>query len=586
MTSATLLAYGGNILRELDLSTVDARFALRGTQPTPKDVVVVGIDDETFDDLGVQWPFPRSLHGRVIDRLRRAGADVIGYDVQFTEQTTPREDNALIEAVARARNVVLATTEVDAQGHTAIFGGDAVLRQIHATAGNAVFEVDTGGVIRRMPRKVSKLRGFAIAIAEEALGHPAKRSGRSTEWIDYRGPPGTIATVPFSRVLDGRAKPSMFRDKIVIVGPEASNLHDVHPTSTSGGSLMSGAEIEANAVWSALHGFPLRGMSEAWTVLLVVLFGFLAPLAGLRLSLLRTLMVALVVGAAFLACVYVAFLHGLIVPFVYPATALALSTVGALGAHYSVAAFERQRVRDIFSRFVPEQVVDQVLARADADLRLGGVSVEGTVMFTDVRGFTTFSEALSPEQVIDVINRYLTEMSEAILAHGGTLISFAGDGILALFGAPIEQADHADRAIATAREMLLDRLPRFNEWLTQAGHGPGFRMGIGLNSGSFVAGNVGSERRLEYTVIGDIVNTASRIEGLTKGTPHQLLFSDSTRASLRVQPDDLTFVLESPIRGRSATTKLWSLVSVSDAVPDAGSVRAVGESAQESVASG
>ena len=128
--------------------------------------------------------------------------------------------------------------------------------------------------------------------------------------------------------------------------------------------------------------------------------------------------------------------------------------------YYVLEAFERERVRDMFARFVPEQVVDEVLARTDGDLRLGGVRMEATVLFTDLRGFTTFSERLPAEEVIEVLNRYLGEMSDAILAHGGTLVSYIGDGIMAVFGAPIEQADHADRALAAAREMLDVRLPQ------------------------------------------------------------------------------------------------------------------------------
>ena len=128
--------------------------------------------------------------------------------------------------------------------------------------------------------------------------------------------------------------------------------------------------------------------------------------------------------------------------------------------HYVTTAFERERVRDMFSRFVPENVVDEVLARTDEELRLGGVQRDGTVMFSDLRGFTSFAEALPPEQVIDVLNHYLSEMSDAILDHGGTLVAYMGDGIMAVFGAPIEQDDHADRALAAAREMLGERLPR------------------------------------------------------------------------------------------------------------------------------
>jgi adenylate cyclase len=221
-------------------------------------------------------------------------------------------------------------------------------------------------------------------------------------------------------------------------------------------------------------------------------------------------------------------------------------------------------VREVFSRFVPEAVVEQVLARTDRDLRLGGETVEGTIMFTDLRGFTSFSESLPPEEVIEVVNRLLGEQTETILAHGGTLISYLGDGIMAAFGAPIEQPDHADRAVAAARELIGERLPVLNDWMRAQGYGQGFRMGIGLNSGHFISGNVGSQQRLEYTAIGDVCNTAARIQDLTKGTRHMLLMADTTRQQLTGSADDLVEVGDFAIRGRQTQVKLWSLESVSD----------------------
>jgi adenylate cyclase len=150
------------------------------------------------------------------------------------------------------------------------------------------------------------------------------------------------------------------------------------------------------------------------------------------------------------------------------------------------------------------------------------------------------------------------------MSHGGTIIAYAGDGIMAAFGAPLEQADHADRALAAARELVGERLPALNAWMRANDYGDGFRMGIGLNSGPFVSGNVGSERRLEYTAIGDVCNTASRIQDLTKGTRHMLLFSDATLTGLVRPPDDLVDVGDAEIRGRQAVAKLWSLEGISD----------------------
>jgi adenylate cyclase len=184
-------------------------------------------------------------------------------------------------------------------------------------------------------------------------------------------------------------------------------------------------------------------------------------------------------------------------------------------------------------------------------------------MFTDVRGFTTFSETLTAAQVIEILNVYLSEMSEAILDHGGTLVAYMGDGIFAVFGAPIEQPDHADRALAAGREMLTERLPRFNALMEGRGLPTGFKMGVGLNSGPFMSGNVGHERRLEYTAIGDTTNTASRLEGMTKGQPYALFMSDTTKEALTRPVDDLVFVDEFEVRGRQGAVKIWSVDAAS-----------------------
>jgi adenylate cyclase len=562
-TGIGLVAYGTDVFRDLDLSSVDARFTVRGTEKAPDDIVVVKVDDKTFSDIQRRWEEFRPLHADLIDRLKADGAKVIAYDVQFTEPSLdPAHDNQLIAAVGDAGNLVLATTEVGPNGETAVFGGDDVVRANRARVGNGNFPPDPGGYDRRMRYEIDELKTFAVATAERATGKPVKPFG--TTWIDFHGPVETFSTVSFSDALRGKTEPGFFRDKIVVVGPWASTFQDLHPVS-AGDDLMPGPEIQANAISTILRGNPLNTVPAWLNVILIVGFGLLAPLSGLRFALKGTLLISIVAAVGYVLAVQFAFEQGKILSFVYPFGTLVLASVGALGAHYLLAAFERERVRDVFSRFVPEAVVEQVLARTHSDLRLGGVSLESTVMFTDLRGFTTFSEALPPARVIECLNVYLSEMSDAILNHGGTLVSYEGDGIMAVFGAPIEQPDHADRAVAASREMLTERLPKFNAYLREQELSDGFKMGIGLNTGMVVSGNVGSERRLEYTAIGDTTNTAARLQGMTKGQSHLLFFADTTRERLQQEPDDIVFIDELEVRGRQQAVKIWSIEPASDA---------------------
>ncbi|MFF6984300.1 adenylate/guanylate cyclase domain-containing protein [Streptomyces sp. NPDC008343] len=220
---------------------------------------------------------------------------------------------------------------------------------------------------------------------------------------------------------------------------------------------------------------------------------------------------------------------------------------------------EREHVRSLFSRFVPEPVVDQVLSNVDDNLRLGGERLVATVMFCDLRRFTSWAEAHSPDDVINVLNHYLSTVSDIIMDCGGTLVSYMGDGIMAVFGAPLAHSSHADLAVEAARAIAVHALADFNSWLRGQELGAGFRMGIGLASGPVMSGNVGSERRLEYTAVGDTTNTAARLEQLTKGSGHMVLLSGTTRAMLERDQGDLARVGEVTLRGKQQAVEVWAL---------------------------
>jgi adenylate cyclase len=555
--------YATGLLSTLEAQSVDARFAVRGTQATPDEIVVVGVDDTTFSELpNVRWPYPRSLEGRVIENLTKDGAKAVAVDIQFTEQTTPRQDDALIEAVKRAPGVVLSTTETNKRGESRIFGGEEVVHSIHARAGNTIVPTESGGTTRKMYYEFGGLTSFAVAAAEATTGEGISSSQfeDNRAWIDYRGPPGTVREVPFSRVLRGKVPASVFRGKTVVIGATAPSLQDQHATSTTGDSLMSGPELQANAIWTAIHGFPLSSSATVIDLILILLLAAAPAAATLRLKPLAGIGVAVGLGLLYALATQLAFDSGTVLPVVYPLLALILAALGALAVNYLITSFERQRVHDTFARFVPEAVVADVLGRVDEeDLRFGGVRRECTVLFSDLRGFTSFAEELEPERVIEVLNHYLGAMSDAIMDQGGTLVAYMGDGIMAVFGAPIEQPDHADRALAAAREMLRVRLPRFNEWLAGEGLGDGFAMGIGINSGTVMSGQVGSERRIEYTAIGDTTNTAARLEGMTKGSGHQVFVADSTKVAMRGTEVELQIVGEQDVRGRTQTITVWTL---------------------------
>ncbi|HVE68095.1 MAG TPA: adenylate/guanylate cyclase domain-containing protein [Solirubrobacteraceae bacterium] len=557
-------AWATDAFEALEVRTVDARFDVRGAERPSPEVVVVGLDEQSLADLDRRPPLPRSLHARVIDRLRRDGARVIAYDFEFNDPTAAAEDNALIEATRRAGNVVLATSRIDARGRTQVFGGAEGLAFARARVGSTVLDSIAGRVYRfsDTDRGIPSFPVAAVRRAGRAVENGGFEDGEA--WIDYAGPPGTYASRPFSRVLAGRFRPGTFRGKIVVVGSTAPVLKDL--VDTPPGDSMPGPELNANAIATVLDGFPLGEAPGGLGLLLVALLGIVVPAAAVPLRGLRWLPVPLLALGLYLAAVQLAFGGGTILPVVPALIALAAGTLGTLAVAYATELRDRRRLRETFGRFVPPAVVDEVVAQADEDLRLTGRRCEGTVLFSDLRGFTSCAEKLAAEQVIELLNRYLTEMSEAILDAGGTVVSYMGDGIMAVFGAPLDQDDHADRALRAAREMLDVRLPRFNAWARDFGLSEGFAMGIGICSGPVMSGNVGSARRLEYTAVGDTTNTASRLEAMTKEQGVPVLISDATRAGLRGGgAEDLGAVGELAVRGRSAPLTAWTFRDGKDA---------------------
>jgi adenylate cyclase len=561
-------AYATHLLRRSELQTIDARYSIRGTRKPPANIVFVQISPAAEQELEAHHlearsPLPRKYDAEVVDHIRRAGAKAIAMDMEFTQRTNEVEDDELIEAVGRARGkVVLATVNVTNSGETKIFGGEPTLREFGARPAEVRLTLDSDGTVRRFERQYNHLASFPVATAEVMIGRKIPRSTfeHGSLPIDFAGPPETFKSISYAKVMRGEFPADLFQGKLAIVGASSPILQDLHATATTGNVQMSGPEIWANATATLLEGVPLRDVPGWLNILMIVVLGTVVPLGSMRLRQWRSLLDAIALAVVFTIAVQVAFNSGRIVTFVYPLLALALGTLGTLAVLYVGETIERARVHDLFARFVPADVVDQVVASAGGNLRLGAVERDCTVLFSDLRGFTSFSEKLPATRVIEVVNTYLNEMTEAIHAAGGTLIAYMGDGIMAVFGAPLEQPDHADRALAAATEMIGPRLDAFNAWIAEHGHEHQFAMGVGINSGPVMAGNIGSEQRVEYTALGDTTNTASRLEGMTKGSGHMLFVADTTRERMKSPPAGFKLVGELEIRGRVEPVPVWTIV--------------------------
>jgi CHASE2 domain-containing sensor protein len=312
-------------LERAEQATIDTRFGIRGTQPV-SGLAVVGIDERSFSELDEQWPFPRTLHARMIDRLREAGVRQIVYDVQFTEPSEdPDEDLALYDAVSRAKRVILATGEVGDQGQTRVLGGeDSLAAAGGARAAASTFPTDPGGAIRRYAREDTGLATIP-ALVGQRFGSPP----RAGSWlIDFRGPTGTIPTHSFADVLAGRI-PSL-RDKIVVVGATAPALQDVHTTSAPGGRQMPGAEIQANAIWTALQGNPLKEIPGWVGFLVAVALGVIAAVSVRGLGPVRGAAVAVAAGLVYAVAAQLLFNAGTVVTVAVPLLTLAVALATSL----------------------------------------------------------------------------------------------------------------------------------------------------------------------------------------------------------------------------------------------------------------
>jgi HD-GYP domain-containing protein (c-di-GMP phosphodiesterase class II) len=332
------------MLGSLERASLATRFSLRDV-PRPKGIVVVRIDDQSFGALATRWPFPRSFHARAIDALHAAGAREIVYDVQFTEPSAdPSQDEALYRSIARAGGAILATSESDAQGRTDVLGGDANLARIHARAAAANLTTAPGGVITRFPYAVSGLKSLAVAAAERARGTAMTRSrfANGEALIDYQGGVGAFPEVSFWRVLRHKAPPGMFRGKIVVVGATAPSLQDLHATPTSGSGLMPGPEVQANAIWTALHDNPLSDAPTWLTAIAVMLAASIAPLAAWRLNVAKSAVIAATTAALYAAVAQAAFDKGVVLVVTTPLLALTLGAASMLAASYLTASSDRR----------------------------------------------------------------------------------------------------------------------------------------------------------------------------------------------------------------------------------------------------
>jgi adenylate cyclase len=517
--------------RLLELRGYDWLSVATAPGPSHLPIVIVGIDEASFAELNMQWPWPRSLHGRLLDRLNEAGAAVVVFDVIFAEPSAdPKQDRALADAIGRAGNVLLASDLTFRETATTRewLRTDPLPAFIQAGAvrGLAAATFDGDSVVRRIPTADDVLWRRAIAAFQQKRPGLIEAKPLPPEALmRYLGPDHTFPYVSYYQALE----PAKFlpkdalQDAIVLIGfdvktsPEpGSSLADMMATPFLGFTRLRtpGVELHATFIENAVTGAAIGQLPAQQGLALLALTVLVATWLMRSWRPVRSTLIALgivgaLVGGALAAFVYLQ----LWVPVFAAITAVVLVYAAQGSAAFLLEQRQRNQIKRAFGHYVSPLIVEQ-LANQPEQLRLGGQLKEVCVMFTDLAGFTTISEELKPEDTAKILTRHLTDMTRIVHKYGGTVDKFIGDAVMAFWGAPLDDPEQATHACQAAIEMQQAQTVMREEYLAE-GY-PELHMRIGITHGKVIVGNMGAEDRFDYTVIGDIVNLAARLEGVNK----------------------------------------------------------------------
>jgi adenylate cyclase len=551
------------------------RIATREAPPAPG-IVVVAIDEPSFTAIDVQWPWPRRVHGTLIDQLRRGGARVIVVDLLFdTPAPDPEDDRLLAAAIREAGNVVLASdlAEVTDRAYSVVQWSDPTPDLASAASALGVVRIpyDPDGVLRRSAAIVAGRPSLSAAAAGPAFWR--RDASGDARLIRFNGPSRRgVRTVSYYQALDAEhlLPHDLFRGAVVIVGrslaapPVDQEVSDHFVTPVA--LRMAGAEVHANALDTLIRTGSIHEPFAArwrWMLLCIgfsaagaLVFHRVGPVAGAAIA---------AVSMGSLAVVGYLLLAGgnTRLPIVGPA--IALASVYGIGASYRFALGNRERrmIKRAFEHYVAPAIVAQMIADP-SKLRLGGEEYEITTVFTDLEGFTTLSERLTPAALQRHLSGFFKAMMDVLLAEGATLDKFIGDAIMVYFGCPIPNSAHARQACRAALRMQARMRELNTQWAAEGL--PALRMRVGINTGIAVAGNMGTDTIFNFTVLGDCVNLASRLEGVNKEYGTLVLAGEETWA--RVAPHfegrEIDFIR---VKGKERPVSIYELAAVSGELP-------------------
>ncbi|MEP6698862.1 MAG: adenylate/guanylate cyclase domain-containing protein [Verrucomicrobiota bacterium] len=520
----------------------DLPFVWRSSLDT-SEAVLVYLDDDSVKQLqqSLNEPLSRSLHAQLLDRLTQDHARLIFYDIGFDSPATNEgDDTAFADAIRRNGRVVLGAL-LDTGDPTSsvrqerILPPTKLLRKAAAGWGLLTFRpLDADYGVRQIFTGTAEIPASTWKAAE-ILDAPVTHNARQTttpRWINYYGPATTFSSVNFAQALNPEGvSPGYFTNKIVMIGGRSAagrvgSERDefATPYSRSHHAFTPGVEIHATVLLNLLHGDWLTRLPIAWETILIVL---VALLAG-ALAAVRPVYAVLVAFAAFvvIACsaCWLAWQQRIWFDWLTPAAVqIPLGLAWSVGAQYVLESRRRKELRSAFGFYLSPHMADKI-AESDFDLKPGGKIVEATVLFTDLESFTSISEKLDPTEVSQLLIAYFEQTTRCILENKGTILKYVGDAVIAAWGAPVDEPAHATRGVEAACDLRC--LAELDV------HGKKLRTRIGVHSGKVLAGNLGSSYRFDYTMIGDAVNFASRLESLNKYLSTQVLISDAVRAQV------------------------------------------------------